>query len=232
MSQEMKSIDARNEEADEIVSAFHCFGWNLKSSQRVFSRDTRADGAVTYQGVTYIHSTTDTVDYTRLVFERMTDMPHYDELCELEEEFWELCEQTAGGRPYVPPHADTMEKWARHFEPDLRSSEEKKRLHIFYGILTGIVFLVLASVMHVFYELSTMLSAVLMLGMGTLALTWFLRCKAAKHRALKKALRTSSSVYRTRLEELYGGIMRECKQYDKSLARMRSIINMADHLLD
>lgn len=99
MAKEFLTLDVDNSSEADIIQMFQNFGWDLKSSQRVFNQDTRPVAAYTYKDVSFIQSKTETVDFTKLVFEREKNMPGYSELVVLENEFFELY----GDLPDVTP---------------------------------------------------------------------------------------------------------------------------------
>ena len=85
MAKEVKSIDVSNSQEETYINIYQSFGWELKSSQRVFNRDSRLKS----EGDS-LYTETTTTDFTKLVFEREKKIPNYGELVDLEEEFWEL----------------------------------------------------------------------------------------------------------------------------------------------
>ncbi len=85
MAMEIKTMDVANQDEENIIRYWTQFGWNLKSSQRVYNKDSHLEssGDKTY-------SVTETVDYTRLVFERDKNGPHYAEIVRFENEYHAL----------------------------------------------------------------------------------------------------------------------------------------------
>ena len=114
---EVKSLDVENNAEEFYIHLYHMFGWQLKSSQRVFDRDTHPKAAFSYENLTYIYSETDEVDYTKLVFERNTHMPNYRRIAELESEFFELMEDRTDSRPAEPPPLMTYSEWFAKTKP-------------------------------------------------------------------------------------------------------------------
>lgn len=139
MSWEIKSVDVENEEEEKVITVFQSFGWKLKSSQRVFNQSSTPRGAISYENLTCIHSETETIDFTKLVFERDTKMPNYDEIVELEEEFWELSSECPTARPIEPELMD-FEKWVDKANPSAFSKSSKIRTSFLFYIISGIVF--------------------------------------------------------------------------------------------
>ena len=144
MSFEYKSIDIENDKESDIISLFSEFGWELKSSQRIFSQDTRPIGAVTFNskesdvGLTYIHSQTNTVDYTKLVFQRDNSLPNLSRVRELEREFWQLSSTCPAHRPTEPEYMP-LEEWAISTHASIYSDVER----ILAWIGSGLVFTVI-----------------------------------------------------------------------------------------
>ena len=117
MAFEYQQMDVLNEEVSNIIQWMSCFGWGLKSNQRIYNRTQRPVGAVTYQNVTYVHSVTDIDDFTELLFERDLDIPFYDEIRELEREANELLEYSAEKRPLPLPPPKSYHDWFREYKP-------------------------------------------------------------------------------------------------------------------
>jgi hypothetical protein len=64
MAMEYRTMDVDNEQELYVIEILQFFGWKLKSSQRVYNQSSKPKGAITYENFTYIHSETDTVDFT------------------------------------------------------------------------------------------------------------------------------------------------------------------------
>lgn len=139
MSLEIKSIDVANEEEAGVVAAYQGFGWRLKSSQRIFHQSSTPRGAVTYKNLTYIHSETETVDFTKLVFERDTEMRNYDEIVDLEDEFWEISDSCPSVRP-PEPKLMGFENWIKETKPSFHSALGNFLISAFFYLLSGILF--------------------------------------------------------------------------------------------
>ncbi len=136
---EVKSLDVENTAEEAYINLFHIFGWRLKSSQRIFSRNTRPLAAFSYDSFTYIYSETDEVDYTKLVFERNTDMPFYEHITELENEFYELMENRTGNRPVEPDPLMCFSEWKEKFKPSVLSGKRKFMVTLLLTLLVGFV---------------------------------------------------------------------------------------------
>ena len=211
MAVEIKCINTSSDQASSTVEVYQWFGWQLKSSQIVYG--------------------------AQLVFERDKNMPHYTELEALEDEFFNLISEHSQDPPYMPPHVKTMEDWARYFEPDLRTDEEKKKIHIGYGIAMGVCLIggvVLMSALEGFlgYDASQFLvwgtvgSAVLL---GTL---WYHAPERKRMAILKKALKSEQSEYRKLLQLKYNATIEKIQNYEKCKQRLAEIRDIACSLLN
>lgn len=211
MSVEIKCLNANSEQVGPVVEMHQWFGWKLKSTQFVYD--------------------------TKLVFERDKNMPHYAELVDLELEFFELVCKCSQDPPHIPSHIHTMEDWARYFQPDLRTYEDKKKIHIGYGITLGILLMGGVVAINSFTDLldySTEQSLIWTF-LGSLALIGFLWYHAPERKrrgVLKKALKSEQSEYRKRLELQYNATMEEIQNYEKCKKRIDEIRDLACSLLN
>lgn len=139
---EYKTVEVDNEEAPYWIKWMSRFGWKLKNSQRVFNRSSRPVGALTYENLTFIHSETSVVDFTELLFERDQSIPNYYEICELEQEAFELIPYCNGEtRPYEPTK-QSFEEWVDYTKPSPFTKGEFALRAIMTSVL--IVFLIAA----------------------------------------------------------------------------------------
>lgn len=90
---EYKTRDVNNEDEASTIEFWSRFGWTLKSSQRVYNKDTHLESSGNG-----LRSVTETTDFTRLVFERDKGMPNYSQIAELENRYLTLLSQ----RPIEP----------------------------------------------------------------------------------------------------------------------------------
>lgn len=131
MTLEYKSAEIANEKEEKCIGIHQCFGWELKSSQRIFNQNTRPTGSTTYSnGETRIHITTETVDFTKLLFQRDIEMPHYREIVSLEQSFWETLSSVPDEEPIVPTMM-SFEAWTRSGKPWLLST---RKFVLVYGL--------------------------------------------------------------------------------------------------
>lgn len=92
MAQENKSISVLPAQEQAQIDLWADFGWDLKSSQEIFNRDSHLEGR---SSGTY--SVTTTTNYVKLVFTRDTNMKNYNEIAAIEREFDSLHEHKIPG---------------------------------------------------------------------------------------------------------------------------------------
>ncbi len=111
MAMEIKTLEIENSEEQATIEFWTTFGWNLKSSQRVYNKDSHLEqrGNETY-------SVTETVDYTKLVFERDKNGPNYAEIVRLEREFFQLSEDMERYKAAVSNSSKDWEKQKLNFD--------------------------------------------------------------------------------------------------------------------
>lgn len=79
---ETKSITVLPSDENETIDLWADFGWELQSSQEIFNKDS----GLKRSGDT-IYSVTTTINYVKLVFQRDTSMPNYEEIRKKEAEY-------------------------------------------------------------------------------------------------------------------------------------------------
>lgn len=82
---ESKSLSVSPEMEHEAIETYQKFGWELKSSQEIFNKDSHQE----LRGDS-VYSVTETTNYVKLVFQRDKDMPYYNEVCEIEDKYFDL----------------------------------------------------------------------------------------------------------------------------------------------
>lgn len=75
---ESKSITCKPSEENFTIDKFQRFGWTLESSQEIYNKDSHIEGN---------YSVTETTNYVKLVFKRDKDMPYYNEIVALENQY-------------------------------------------------------------------------------------------------------------------------------------------------
>ena len=133
MAMEIKTLEIKNSEEQSTIEFWTQFGWQLKSSQRVYNKNSHLEsrGDSTY-------SVTETVDFNKLVFERDKNGPNYSKIVELEKEYFSKA-ATLSNKPTVSVTYDSLEKWARATKQDVRNGVQKA---LFYIMLIGGIALV------------------------------------------------------------------------------------------
>lgn len=230
MSLEIKSVDVENEEEEKVITVFQSFGWKLKSSQRVFNQSSTPRGAISYENLTYIHSETQTIDFTKLVFERDTKMPNYDEIVELEEEFWALCANFSEP-PYMPPDVHTMEDWATHFYPDLRTSKDKNKIHFIHGIILLTYFIIFVFIVNSSIINSSSL-LILFTFFAIIGWSWHHSLNRCREKVFKIALKSEDSVYLSMLKERYDNVIKKIQKHEHCVSRVAEIHKRTAELIE
>ena len=214
MAVEIKCINTSTDQANSTIEVYQWFGWKLKSSQFLYE--------------------------AQLVFERDKNMPHYAELIALENEFFNLISKYSQEPPYMPSHIKTIDDWARYFEPDLRTDEEKRKIHIGYGIVMGVCitagFIVVCALRSgglIDDDIMGSLSAIETVGISALiGVLWYRALNRKRMSILKKALRSEQSEYRIRLQAQYDTIIGKIQNYEKCKQRIAEIREIACSLLN
>ena len=80
---ESKSVRVSPAAEQITIDRYQKFGWVLLGSQEVFNRDSHLEEGA--PGT--INSVTETTHFVKLVFQRDMDMPYYDKIKELDEQF-------------------------------------------------------------------------------------------------------------------------------------------------
>ena len=86
---ESKSVTAAPSEEQDIIEKHELFGWELKSSQEVLSRDSHLEN----RGDD-LYNVTTTQNYVKLVFQRDAESPIAAKARSVEDEYWRLYRRT------------------------------------------------------------------------------------------------------------------------------------------
>jgi hypothetical protein len=89
MSIESKSITVAPSEEQQVIRKHEQFGWILKSSQEIYNKDSHLESR--FSG---LYNVTTTKNYVKLVFQRDTEMPQRDRIQSLENQYWQLYQNT------------------------------------------------------------------------------------------------------------------------------------------
>lgn len=118
---EIKLLEVQNSEEQGTIEFWAQFGWGLKSSQRVYNKDSHLET----RGDT-IYSVTETKDFTKLVLERDKDAPNYTKIVSLEKEYFELHPSMPEEEPKKnAKHYSSIEEFASGETPDVRTFKQK-----------------------------------------------------------------------------------------------------------
>lgn len=97
---DIKTLTVHPDLENNAINFWQDFGYELSSSQEIFSQGFRLEQS----GIDYlmdgITSVTTTVHYVKLIFERDHSIPHYQELKELEDQFNAVPHPGARDRKY------------------------------------------------------------------------------------------------------------------------------------
>ncbi len=139
MAMEIKTMDVDNSQEAEAIEFYLQFGWNLKSSQRVYNQDSHLE-----RRGDSIYSVTNTTNYTKLVFERDKNGPHYEEIVALENEFYSCYRALEEAKKKEKPINGRWKSMEGAF--DFRTPEEKAKrkkatqIALFFMIFGGALF--------------------------------------------------------------------------------------------
>ena len=229
---EIKTLEIQNALETHYTDLYLSFGWTLKSSQRVFDRDSHLEsrGDVVY-------SVTNTVDYTKLVFERDTAMPNYDTLKRLEEEYHNIESILPINIPSIVPK--TPEQWGKTTSPDVVVDGNGLKAFVAGLVLTVIGFIVVAKIVFpddplFSKKIGSLIVEVLSLAfIGSIVggIAGWITCKFDKAIALRKAIKKPKSAEHELLVKLYDAAKLERESYDKNLAEMQDLREKAKKLL-
>lgn len=86
---ESKSITVAPDEEQDIIAKYELFGWELKSTQEVLSRDSHLENRGDE-----LYNVTTTQNYVKLMFQRDADSPVAAKARPVEDEYWRLYNRT------------------------------------------------------------------------------------------------------------------------------------------
>lgn len=82
---ETKSLSVRPSDEQSTIDLYANFGWNLQSSQEVKTKDSHLE-----KKGDAIYNVTESEHYIKLVFQREKSMPNYDEIANLERQYYDV----------------------------------------------------------------------------------------------------------------------------------------------
>ena len=242
MGFEIKTMDVANAAEGYFIELYGSFGWRLKSSQRVFSQTSRPVATIGNGSVNYVHTQTETVDFTKLVFERDTSMENYERLESLESQYFALQSMMPEKEPIIKSDV-TFEEWLKHYGKDYVTTW-KATIITFIGAaifsMVGIVILSMILDSVSISELSDYLLAdspffnifsIMALGafIGGI-ISFLLSYFVYRPFAYKKAVKNPTSEGYAELENIYKKLHAEAVAYGENKARKILILAEAARL--
>ena len=225
MAKEIKTLEVKNSEEESTIRFWAQFGWELKSSQRVYNKDTHMEtrGDDVYQ-------VTETVDFTKLVLERDKANPNYSRIVNLEDEYFEKRNSLPDSKPSVGTAYDSMEAWARATKPDLRTGGQKA---IFFLLLIGgIALAVLFEMSLASYAIALQIVGIIMIILSFVTKSKFKKTKLSEALGGSspeglEALKAGYAAY----ERAHESELRAARDYDYTVSRLNDIIEELETLI-
>lgn len=226
---EIKTLDVKNSEEQSTIEFWSQFGWVLKSSQRVYNKDSHLEtrGEDTY-------SVTETVDFTKLVFERDKNAPNYGKIVSLEKEYFEIQASMPKEAPQVNcRHYNSIEAFAEGAKPDVRTFKQFAPTlfpEIIGAVLAFAGLFVLGSLGFVKWIIAAAGVAILVVS--------FVIGSSRKKKALASAINKTNEKCRAILESKYAENNKEfekesgkVREYSQKTAKQRDILKELDSLI-
>lgn len=230
MAMEYKTVDVKNEEEQNTIKFWGQFGWNLKNSQRVYNKSSHLEDR---GGSTY--SVTETMDFTKIIFERDKSMPNYAKIVSLEEEYLRIEKFMPKEEPECPSgRYSSIEAFAKaNKNLDLRSNQETAPTWILGAL----------GVISVLYGLFSpggekILDWILFAGGVVAIIASCIIGSIIRKKVFKGALDNSNKKARAELERKYNGYLKGCEEkleryrkYNDDKYRMNAIISELEDLI-
>ena len=235
MSVEIKTMDVENFMEEPMIRFYAKFGWTLKSSQRVFNQNSRPVATISDGTFTYVQTKTDTVDFTKLVFERDTNMKNYYELKMLEDEY-ETVEYFIKKTPF-PGYSSSVsfEDWVEKENPSVYDGGCLAFIGTFF--LVGVVtFAALAAIgalknhLPYFEHIANRWVRLLIVSLITAILIGFVRAGLVDDKERQEAMKDPSSFGYKQLLEKYQKMHEQALQYENYTQRRKEILERAEEL--
>ena len=225
MAMEVKVLEIENSKEESTIQFWSQFGWQLKSSQRVYNKDSHME-----QRGDSVYSVTETVDFTKLVLERDKSNPNYSRIVKLEEEYLNKLSNLPDNKPSAGSAYDSMENWARATKPDVRTGFQKA---LFFILLIGGIALA------VLFEMSLSSFSIVMqiIGFIMIILSFVTKSKFKKS-MLAQALSGNYSEGNEKLksgfaayERLHADQLEAVRKYDSTVSRMNDILEELEGII-
>lgn len=225
MAKEIKTLDVKNSEEESTIQFWAQFGWELKSSQRIYNKDThmetRGDD---------VYSVTETVDFTKLVLERDKAHPNYSQIVRLEEEYFEKRNSLPSSKPSVGTAFSSMEDWAKATKPDLRTGGQKALFFIL--LIGGIALTVLFEMSLASYAIALQIVGILMIVLSFITKSKFKKAKLfeALDGTSPEGLKALNAGYAS-YERAHESELRAARDYENTVSRLNNIIEELETLI-
>ena len=211
---EIKTLEVENILEKSTIDLYLNFGWSLKSSQRIYNQDSHLE-----QRNGDVYSVTNTVNYTKLVFERDTNMANYDELNRLEERYHFIRNLPPQKKPEEFPDVANAEEWAKKTNVSWLSKSEVNFLivgSLILGFLIGVIayFVIQLKVFQADINFGDILGSIIIGVISAFICCFvggFITDTAISNSRLKKALKNSNSKQYKKLIKMYEDA---CKDYE------------------
>lgn len=225
MAMEVKMLEVKNSEEASVVEFWAQFGWNLKSSQRIYNKDSHLEK----KGDT-VCSVTETVDFTKIILERDKNNPNYSKIVSLENEYFSI----KSSLPKTPPKVENYTSkydWISKAKPNVITNKFKKAM-FYIMLICGIVLVAFLEQFDSAVTMTLQVVGAVMIVMSFIVNSIF------KKQAIKKALDETDMDAAKKLDELY---KKQCEKsmkeqeefdkYDRAVKRMPAIIEELKDLI-
>lgn len=226
MAMEFKSIDVKNSEETKTIEFWQHFGWELKSSQRVYSENKEVLGANGY----VFSLDGKKVDFTKLLFQRDKDHPNYEKIADLEKQYFRMKNSLPQLDTKKAIAYNSMEAWAKDKKPDCRP----KQLKMVLDVVTIILVVVLLLLESFNFAWSMIIQGICLVS----AIVLLVLRSSQKKKCYAKALSDKNSPEYERLREAYEAYERSnsksyqnLKEYNEKKQQMEQIITELDGLI-
>lgn len=226
MAMEIKTLEIKNSEEQKTIEFWTQFGWQLKSSQRIYNKDSH----LAQRGDT-VYSVTETVDFTKLVFERDKNGPNYSTIARLEREYLSI------DPGYCPDSKaiDPINTWAQKAQKAKKDLRPGKKHTVFTrgGVILGVALLLGFE----YTPIGSFGTVLQLLGVALIiaSLVWN---RISKKKYWEKALNGSNPKCAEQLKLAYDAYVADCshlnnrrKEWDEKVRRQEQILAELSNLV-
>lgn len=218
MAMEIKTLEVANDKETATIEFWSQFGWQLKSSQRVYNKNSHLEqrGNDTY-------SVTETVDFTKLVFERDKNGPNYKRIAELEERYFQTEKRIDAAKGFKITKISEKKEWAEETKPDMRGGFQKVLPFLILGVSAVVLF-----ALEKYDYTATMIVQGICLAMipGS-----FIIKGIVKKNALKKAIEGTNEASADKLNQLYEKYRTGAVNNNRAVLEMEEILKELETLV-